>query len=499
MRLRNSNWLKNVFLPVALCAMEVCWLYPWVLWLDLWAFPEWGQPALNPLSVFGIIILSTFSTRYLLRQKWSMGWVQAVVALEGILVISLVMEGEYMFRLGLLGGYTSFSPKIIATILGAYLWWRGINLGNSRMAFEHVNTSFLIGVIGLLGLLLLSIATQNTRGYVTFQSLAGLYVVVFFMVSLLALSLARLETIREESQKTGIGIGFNRHWLTVLVAVITSIILVTLFAAALLSFDLVRLLATPLSLLADGLFYLFYYILLPISYLVAILIYVFRYLLELFRPRASHEPFTSPDYSDVERLRERAMSSGLAPEVIAVAKWLLLALVASVVVLLFVRAVSRYRRTADEDTIEEIHESLWSWHEALAGLLALLKRLRERLFPRLFGRVPPADVVSQVRPTPPYASLAIREIYQRLLARAKEMGYPRRSEETPYEYLRTLRVAIPESAVDATAITEAYVHARYGLEAPPEAEVSAIRKRWDRILSAMSEKASKQKGKDRES
>ncbi|MBI2908766.1 MAG: DUF4129 domain-containing protein [Chloroflexi bacterium] len=479
MRLKSYNWLKAVLLPCALAAMEALWVYPWLVWIAVWALPELGRPAMNFLSALGLVLLSTLGVRYLLRQKWDLGWVQAVVVAGGILAILGVAEGEYLGRSAPLGGYSLSSPKMVVLAVGAYLWWRGINFGRSRPAFEDVNNAFLLGVAGLLGLLLVSIVTQTLPGYGGFQSVVALYVAGFFLVGLLALSLARLEMIREESLQAGAGLSFNRHWLAMLVGVISFILLTTFLVAVFFSLDLAQRLMAPLALAADGLYYLFYIVLLPISYLVAILIYLLRYLIALLRIGANTEQQTRPDYSEIERLRERAMNTGFPPEVIAVMKWLLLGLVAAAVVYFFVRAVLRYRQ-AQEDDVEEIHESLGSWQELKLGLLLLLRRMLYWLFP---WRRPQASIAkAPVTRGPAFeTSLAIREVYRQLLARAEALGAPRRPHQTPYEYLPALRGVVAEGAPEAATITEVYVRARYSPVPAAAGEVEEVNRTWEKL------------------
>ncbi|HSJ58807.1 MAG TPA: DUF4129 domain-containing protein [Anaerolineae bacterium] len=86
------------------------------------------------------------------------------------------------------------------------------------------------------------------------------------------------------------------------------------------------------------------------------------------------------------------------------------------------------------------------------------------------------------------AAISIRRIYTNLLRLATDAGYPRATSETPYEYLDTLRRALPENEADAHTITEAYVNARYGQVPDTREELERIRACWQRIRSEGIEK-----------
>jgi len=86
------------------------------------------------------------------------------------------------------------------------------------------------------------------------------------------------------------------------------------------------------------------------------------------------------------------------------------------------------------------------------------------------------------------AAISIRRIYTNLLRLAADAGYPRATSQTPYEYLGTLRRALPDNEADVRLITEAYVNARYGQVPDTREELDRIRACWQRIRSEGIEK-----------
>jgi hypothetical protein len=76
---------------------------------------------------------------------------------------------------------------------------------------------------------------------------------------------------------------------------------------------------------------------------------------------------------------------------------------------------------------------------------------------------------------------SIRRIYQDMCNLAGSSGYPRAESETPYEYLRTLKVAWPENPTQTKLITEAYNRVRYGEIPETAAELNEIEAAWKQL------------------
>jgi hypothetical protein len=79
------------------------------------------------------------------------------------------------------------------------------------------------------------------------------------------------------------------------------------------------------------------------------------------------------------------------------------------------------------------------------------------------------------------AAASIRRIYQDMCNMAGSNGYPRLESETPYEYLKTLKDAWPENAVETYLITEAYNRIRYGELPETQEELDEIEAAWKRL------------------
>jgi hypothetical protein len=64
---------------------------------------------------------------------------------------------------------------------------------------------------------------------------------------------------------------------------------------------------------------------------------------------------------------------------------------------------------------------------------------------------------------------------------AARRGYPRAIDETPYDYLPTLREAFPENQDEVEQITESYVAVHYGELPERREDLYAVRSAWRQI------------------
>jgi hypothetical protein len=82
------------------------------------------------------------------------------------------------------------------------------------------------------------------------------------------------------------------------------------------------------------------------------------------------------------------------------------------------------------------------------------------------------------------AATVIRRVYAQFLEWADEIGRPRKSWETPFEFQRQISMMFPEERDQIALITKAYTQVRYG-EFPEEEEiVSKVKGAWEIIKRA---------------
>jgi hypothetical protein len=131
----------------------------------------------------------------------------------------------------------------------------------------------------------------------------------------------------------------------------------------------------------------------------------------------------------------------------------------------------------DED--EELRESLGPGGNFWGGVLAALTDLWSRLTRPVRQRS--GALLAALRGDEGGSALSIRQVYAALLRRGESLGFPRRLDQTPYEYLRDLDKALPAQAGELSQITEAYVHVRYSPMPAAPGVLQAVRQAWQRI------------------
>lgn len=75
--------------------------------------------------------------------------------------------------------------------------------------------------------------------------------------------------------------------------------------------------------------------------------------------------------------------------------------------------------------------------------------------------------------------------YLETLDRAREEGFPRRDAQTPYEYHRTLDPNLPDVHTELTALTEAFVEARYSTHPVDKDDVARLRANAQSVRAAL--------------
>jgi hypothetical protein len=78
----------------------------------------------------------------------------------------------------------------------------------------------------------------------------------------------------------------------------------------------------------------------------------------------------------------------------------------------------------------------------------------------------------------------VREVYRRLLRRGTELGYPRRPQETPLEYLGRLH-GLPLPQEDADLLTALYARVRYGNIGERPEDIDGALTLWERLERAI--------------
>ena len=192
-KLTKVSWIADVFTPSAVVLMECFWLYPWLVYFGKLPEIRVQKTPLSLLSLIFILGLSFITTRFFLKRKWPMAWIQTSIMACGLVIIFLVLRLEYSTGFPLFSGqwfvaygqtlfnfFSHIHPFGFALIAGLYLWWRGISLGRSRLYFENIYTSFLIQLATMVILIIIWGLSFKNEAIQTLTSDIGIYVAGFF-------------------------------------------------------------------------------------------------------------------------------------------------------------------------------------------------------------------------------------------------------------------------------------------------------------------------------
>jgi len=462
-RFRACVRRELVFL--ALGTMEVCIITPLLA-----AFISSIIPV-RPLPITGVFLGAVLAAHYLARVALRLPlhpFLRSTLLGLGMLVSGLLVVHQLLHAqtplwdpVWLAGIFRdlqqeNLSHDVILFLLVLFLWWRGLVLAQRRLESKTVVSRFRSGLVML--------AVTTIVGGLILPWPPYRFVFVFFFVSLLGIALARAEEVGQ--QYGGTQSPFDLGWLATLVTASLLVLLLAAGVATLLTGENIACFIAPALELQRTLLNVLIYVLAWVVHIVSVFLFaVFGELdLEglgrLLTPGRSGPPVQpQPPLFTVKQL-ELARGSGIIAGVLFL-------------LLLVVFSLRRLRARAGRRRGEQ-RESVWEGVHLSRGLRDLLQDGRRRL--NEAAAALSHSILSRLSAGP-----TIRRIYAHLGALSAELGYPRASYETPYEYLPTLQQSFPDNRDEVARITEAYVAVHYG-EVPERPEdLALIQAAWERI------------------
>jgi hypothetical protein len=458
---------RRELIYVALAAAEVCWVAPIFAALSQETLRH--RPLLLWLGMLILLLGFFYLYRALVRANLSLALQQGLLLVALLLGIVLVVRYHVYAGLTLHGtewieyiwkrltSITVFLPEMLATLALIYLWARGIHLARRSVSVDSVGYSFRAGIVILiwfgLGITLL------TRREMTS------FVIPYFFFALTAIALARIE---ETSQLPGGSQAhFSGYWVGWSVVAVGLLMAVGMAVAVFFYGGSLEQIFSWLSPLFNLLLILVYnlalWLLAAIWWLLSLLPINWGAL------KGAFDNLSLQFRSALEGLDQ----SPVEPNPTAVRAFHLSANVVLVVVLIvLVLLFTWYRqRRARARGADETHESLLSAAALGRSLANLLHAGRQRL----------GEVAGRMLGIQFLSAISIRRVYANMVRLATNQGYPRGSAQTPYEYLVTLRQALPGSEAETALITNAYVNAHYGKLPDTPEELHQIRDAWHQV------------------
>jgi len=495
-KLTKVSWIADVFTPLAVILMECFWLYPWLVYIGKLSIVSIQK---TPLSLLSLIILLGFSfiaTRFFLKRKWPMAWIQASIMVCGLAAVFVVLRLEYYAGFPLFSGqwfvaygniiinfFSAKNPFIFAIITGLYLWWRGINLGRSRLYFENIYTSFLIQLVTLVFLVTIWGFSFKNAPLRTLTSDIGIYVAGFFFFGLVALAVSNLKIVQERIKARGESSNnFGRRWLSIILGVIGGMVLLGVGFASIFSTQWVASLQRLLGGISDAYSNVVYYLFLVVGFLAEWIYYIGKWIINLFIGGKPPQPPQPQDLGNTEFPKVKVYP--FPPEVILIIKWTLFTLILAIVLFLIIRTIKRRRVTKTDEDVEEEQESLWSWGSFKSDVITFFKMIFQR-FQRKAKPVPVNDTIKWQPEEDITRRLSIREIYQHLLWQGARLRIPRESYETPSEYAGRLGHFAPDIIEPLQEITNLYLDVRYGERQIEDKKTDDANTVWEKLLNLL--------------
>jgi hypothetical protein len=342
-----------------------------------------------------------------------------------------------------------------------------------EMAMVITQLAITVGVLALA--LVLPVGPQA-------ESLGG-WSLLFVASGLTTLALnGVLTTLRGQAEKTGIALRVDRYWTMTVIGVVAVVLIVGLVIGQILSPGMIARAFGWLRPIWRALGQILMFIIFVLAYLFFGL---FEPLLEGIRGgerQGELRTFESP--IGLEDLEEMARDPLQIPPIFGhIVRITLIVGAVALLVWFFVRAVrKRSQGVEKKDEVLETRETILSLDLLRSQLDDLLSGLRRRQAPPLFVELDPAQDPQQ----------HVRELYQKVLARAVELELPRRREQTPARYQRSLLYLCSSESEQVRqaveTLTAVYEVARYGDEPPTAGQVRAAEDAFAEIDAALQAK-----------
>jgi hypothetical protein len=493
--LNKVSWIADVFTPLAVILMESFFLYPWLVFIGKLPELRVQQTPLSLISLVFLLGLSFVATRFFLKRKWPMPWIQTSIMACGLAAIFLVLRLDYSagFQLFSRQWFTSYGQVLLhffsnihpfgfAIIAGLYLWWRGISLGRSRLYFENIYTSFLVQLTALVLLVILWGFTYRNKAVQTLTSDIGIDIAGFFFFGLVALAVSNLKIVQERIKTKGESSkNFGRRWLTIILGVIGGMVLLGIGIASIFSTQWVASLQRLLSTITDAYDKVVTFLLYAVGYLVQWITYIYLWILSLLHHKEPELQF--PNFDLVPNPNADNTPGAMPPWVLLTIKWILFVLILAAVFFLIIQTIRRSGSKKEKD-LEEEQESLWSWGGFKSDIITFFKMILQR-FQRKAKSFPVNDSLKWRPEEDVKLRLSIREIYQHLLWQGARLRVPRESYETPSEYAGRLGHFAPDSTEPLQEITSLYLDVRYGEHQIEDKKTDDANVVWEKLLNVL--------------
>lgn len=501
--------LGEYLLPVFLAAMEACWLNGCLIVLAGLNFLDASTALLPFWGPFVLILTALWLFRFALQKEsraaeegeteatarplLAASEIRLLFGATSVIAIFLVwlhiyspsyalFDPAWLLALGedvlaLNWKFYQFIAILASTIL---LCREGMRLAQLHVEPGHVFRQIWTGL--LVFFLAVPLRASLASASQSFDDVILLLLIpIFLYFSLSAHALARITFIRRE-HPTGLDgsiLDQERAMLSVITLVGLVLLLITLIGGSFLSPAFFNTLQPVWHVLAIAYNGLVNFLAQAIVFVMTPFFWLANWTLSLLPPsKANVNTLKAPKAPPPRPLNIDLSHSTLLLPVKITLPLLLLGLL---ILLIYLTLRRRKRlKLAINRRGSDLHESIWSWSLFKKQLLAFWLVLWRGLFRHRTSETEQQVGQAEEIKAPPTVR-TIREIYRLLLRTAARRGYPRKRDETPYEFQHRLDEHAPESEPQLGQITEAYMLVRYGGQEPDEQELDFTHQVWSEL------------------
>jgi len=477
---RHWNWLEEGVIPFVSAAARVAWMTPLVHVIL-------NNPLVAPRGTeypAWLILLLLLAASFLRHPLQDHPRGPALIVVAGLLAVVGALAYHFVIQsasfplsnaadavISLTDFQQGFPASLLVLLITGVLWRRGLTIdweSHSEFWRDFVSGTIILGLLMAL--------PSSVLGDLSHAKLWGICA-SFVITGLLALGLLGvLETLAIERVRDSVTSPLSRYWLMAVGSVVLAIIFIGWAVGQILSPKAVAGAWQAIRPVTRFIGQILEYILTVIVYLLAlILIPLFNALRARFHLPAESQLPQQP--KPPEELPPVETVLKLSPSLLQALRISLVLGIVAGIALAFLLAQQR-RRNRSKDDASEQRELIWSKELLLRQLRDLLRRRPSGGPSPLFLELPQPNEPRQV----------IRLLYQRLLARARDLGCARPPGLTPTGYQRLLLGLIPGQRAALNTLTATYLLARYAPEVPGPEDVSKAQQALADIEDALSSK-----------
>jgi len=489
---RASTWIERFALPLTVSAMEA---QPIALVIALLTVMFTGSKATPPIGAGEIALVAlgllwwAMIVESIARRR-SIGKQAIWLYILGWLLAFIVLVGPYLLPLGKL---ENIFAVLLGTVLVTWFWRRAMRRAQLGFEYGELATSFKVGFGVLLGIMFIAIVFPEPQ---TLRDALANALPIFFLSGLLMLSFVRLGAIRNTHRalEGSPQADPTRYWLLALslfgVTLMAIVIAIdSMFSFA--SFELVLSVLTPvwnaLGTLVGWIVYGIIFLLSPLFYLISFFIGLLK---DHVSSKSQQQNIGPPKSPFLQPWSART----IPPEILAIGRWVFLALILSIALLVVRAGLRRWRAMSDNEGLEEVREGL--------DARSLLSERWRAWWNRRRGRKSTAIPLEPLDPGS--ARAQYREMLQAVATNKGELA--RTPAETPVEYEARLLAHLENETVhsqklsnsaDGTTetalldeLTHAYTRERYCGKQTDDHQRTHLRTWVPRLITRLTGRAS---------